>query len=48
MAQQVQFVQLTQAEYDALASKDAGKLYFTTDSGRIYKGSVLYAATTFD
>lgn len=30
----------TQAQYDALASKDANKLYFCTDTGKLYKGSV--------
>lgn len=39
---------MTQSEYDGLNPKDAAKLYFTSDSHRIYKGSDLYAATTFD
>lgn len=30
----------TQAAYDALQAKDANKLYFCTDSGKIYKGTV--------
>ena len=48
MAQQIQFIYLSQSEYDNLASKNVGKLYFTSDTHRIYKGSDLYAATTFD
>ena len=41
----------TQAAYDALQAKDENKLYFCTDSGKIYKGtvdftnSVVFAAT---
>jgi hypothetical protein len=40
-----------QASYDALETKDANKLYFCTDTGKVYKGtvdftnSVVYAAT---
>lgn len=30
----------TQAAYDALQAKDENKLYFCTDSGKIYKGTV--------
>lgn len=30
----------TQAAYDSLESKDSNKLYFCTDSGKIYKGTV--------
>jgi hypothetical protein len=37
---------LTQAQYDALGTKDAGTLYFTTDTKRIYKGSVQYSSGT--
>ena len=48
MAQQIQFIYLTQSEYDSLASKNIGRIYFTSDTHRIYKGSDLYAATTFD
>lgn len=48
MAQQIQFVQLAQSEYDGLSSKSPGNIYFTSDTHRIYKGSDLYAATTFD
>lgn len=48
MAQQIQFIYLTQSEYDALNPKNAGRIYFTSDTHRIYKGSDLYAATTFD
>lgn len=43
MAQQVQFVYLTQSEYDALATKDQGRLYFTSDTGRMYRGTEAYA-----
>ena len=48
MAQQIQFIYLTQSEYDALNPKNVGRIYFTSDTHRIYKGSDLYAATTFD
>jgi len=37
---------LTQAQYEALVTKDAGTLYFTTDTKRIYKGSGLYAVSS--
>jgi hypothetical protein len=37
---------LTQANYDALGTKDAGTIYFTTDTKRIYKGSVQYSSGT--
>lgn len=42
MAQHVQFVYLTQSEYDALATKDQGRLYFTSDTRRVYRGSTTY------
>lgn len=48
MAQQIQFIYLTQSDYDALESKNTGRIYFTSDTHRIYKGPDLYAATTFD
>lgn len=48
MAQQIQFIQLTQSQYDGLADLTSNKLYFTTDTHRIYKGADLYAATEFD
>ena len=48
MAQKIQFIQLAQSEYDGLSSKSPGNIYFTSDTHRIYKGSDLYAATTFD
>ena len=48
MANQIQFIQLSQAEYDNISSKNDGSLYFTTDTHRIYKGGDLYASTTFD
>ena len=41
--QQVQFTNLTQAQYDALVQKNPGMLYFTSDTGRIYKGDVSYS-----
>ena len=47
MAQQIQFIYLTQSDFDGLASK-GNKLYFTSDTKRIYRGSDLYAATSFD
>ena len=48
MANQVQFIQLSQEEYDNISSKKNGSIYFTTDTHRIYKGGDLYASTTFD
>ena len=48
MAQQVQFVYLGQSEYDTLESKSPGQLYFTSDTHRIYRGTDLYATTSFD
>ena len=47
MAQQIQFIYLTQSDYDNL-NPQTSKIYFTSDTHRIYKGSDLYAATTFD
>lgn len=38
----VQFISLSQSEYDNLGTKQDGRLYFTTDTHRIYKGSVRY------
>jgi hypothetical protein len=35
---------LTQSQYDALGTKDAGTLYFTTDTKRIYKGATQYSS----
>lgn len=37
---------LTQSQYDALGTKDAGTLYFTTDTKRIYKGALQYSSGT--
>ena len=48
MAQQIQFIYLTQSDYDNLNPKNEGRIYFTSDTHRIYKGSDLYATTTFD
>ena len=48
MANQIQFIQLSQEEYDNISSKKNGSIYFTTDTHRIYKGGDLYASTTFD
>ena len=42
MAQQVQFVYLTQQEYDTLSVKTPGQLYFTSDTKRVYRGSDVY------
>ena len=39
---------MSQSEYDNLTLKNPGRIYFTSDTHRIYKGSDLYAATTFD
>ena len=47
MAQQIQFIYLTQSDYEGLTPQTS-KIYFTSDTHRIYKGSDLYAATTFD
>ena len=47
MAQQIQFIYLTQSDYENLTPQTS-KIYFTSDTHRIYKGSDLYAATTFD
>ena len=41
--QQVKFCETTQEKYDAL-TKDAGTLYFTSDTKRLYKGSELYSS----
>lgn len=38
---------MTQSDYDNLTPQTS-KIYFTSDTKRIYKGSDLYAATTFD
>lgn len=35
----------TQAQYDALSSKDNNKLYFCTDTGKIYKGNVDFSSS---
>lgn len=43
MENTVKFISTTQAKYDALVSKDAGSLYFTSDTHRIYKGSELFS-----
>lgn len=48
MAQQIQFIYLSQSDYDNTNPKNEGRIYFTSDTHRIYKGSDLYAATTFD
>lgn len=47
MAQHIQFVNLTQEEYDNLV-KNPGRLYFTSDTHRIYKGDDLYAGSDLD
>ena len=39
---------ITLAQYEALQTVDASTIYFISDGNRIYRGSVLYAATTFD
>lgn len=43
---EVVFKSGTQANYDALTSKDDGTLYFTTDTHKIYKGGVEYTSST--
>lgn len=43
----IQFISLTQEEYDNLGAKQDGKLYFTSDTKRIYKGSELFSDTDF-
>ena len=47
MAQQIQFIYLTQSDYDNLTPQGS-RIYFTSDTKRIYKGADLFAATTFD
>ena len=42
----VKFLKGTLAKYEALASKDAGTLYFITDTGAIYLGETLVADKT--
>lgn len=42
MNQIVEFYKLSQSKYDSLESRDEDSLYFTTDTLRIYKGSVEY------
>jgi hypothetical protein len=48
MSQQVQFIHLSQSEYDTLGSKNARQLYFTSDTHRIYRGDEIYANPIFD
>lgn len=36
----VLFYAITQSTYDEIDSKDSNTLYFTTDSGRVYKGNI--------
>lgn len=36
----VNFYALTKAQYDGIGSKDTNTLYFLTDTGRIYKGTI--------
>lgn len=43
MPNRVLMIRLTQAQFDALASKDSNALYFTADSHRIYKGAECYS-----
>ena len=38
------FIYTTQAKYDALKEKDAGGLYFISDTHRIYRGEELISA----
>lgn len=38
----VKFIFGTKAQFDALATKDSGTIYFITDTRQIYKGNVLY------
>lgn len=42
MNQIVEFYKLSQSKYDSLESRDEDSLYFTTDTLRIYKGSIEY------
>ena len=44
MQQIVKFLSGTQAEYDSLEVKDENTLYFTIDTHRIYRGSLLFAS----
>lgn len=36
----------TQAQYDALATKDSSKVYFCTDTGKLYRGEVDFTDST--
>ena len=45
MANQIKFIQLTQSKYNDILSSSAtvsSSIYFTSDTGRIYKGSQLF------
>ena len=44
MQQIVKFLSGLQAEYDSLEVKDENTLYFTIDTHRIYRGSLLFAS----
>ena len=39
---------ITLSQYESLQSVDASTIYFISDGNRLYRGSVLYAATRFD
>lgn len=45
MALPIQFISLTQEEYDNLDTVQTGKLYFTSDTNKIYNGDKLYSST---
>lgn len=44
MQQIVKFLSGLQADYDSLEVKDENTLYFTIDTHRIYRGSLLFAS----
>lgn len=46
MAYDVKFVKGLQAGYDALATKDAGTIYFVTDTPALYLGEKKFTSTT--
>lgn len=43
MAEQLQFLQGTQAKYDALEKKDANTFYYTIDTHKLFLGEILLA-----
>ena len=48
MSKQVQFIYLSQAEYDSLPTKSDASLYFISDNRRIYRGQYLFGGMNLD